>query len=745
MQDSELLRDYVENGSEAAFARLVSRYINLVYGTAQRLVRDGHQAEEIAQSVFCLLAQKAGSFTGELTLAGWLYQTTRFTAAKAFRTEQRRRQREQEAAAMNDTHVSGETNWETIAPHLDGALEKLNDKDRLALLLRFFQQKSMREVGESMGVTEAAAKMRVGRAVDQVRQILSKQGVTCSITLLTAILSQKGAEAAPAALTLKVTTAALTGATVAVPLLTSLGLLCRLKAKAILACGAGCAVLMLLIGHFYFSESKPAVDSTPSATSRKAPNIRETADFARQRASRATDAELAEFADLIARLRAALHNPDTHPRTGIPVLEAVKAFHPHMHVAFKVLKEEAETYDHSLPSSSDEDTVPGRAVHGMGALGKGVPEAVTFLWQFYDSSTRGAGTLRYSALYALHAIGFEPSDIPLLVDRVLKNTNKTELVGYPPTIDGKQPTGQEGGGFEKSQAASWIAEIISNSGAAAEPYLFSVRNALRDPDPGVRFWAACALVKHEGATNPRVLAEINTALETIQSEDLSWASDIIFKESGPVLKPIVPALLKAGRAASEKSTREWTLLAAGYIDPEVRSEAADVDAVMAKDEKDKAELALVNSGKATVDDLVLMLEERESKVMAAQVLGEMGPAAAKALPAMVEALKTIREAGAYGEVLKSIEKVDPKVAAEHAPIELEVLNEGLQYAMKELSEIEREKVMTVIMENYQPTRHGIISITQTISAQNKAAGRAFANALIARDPTFAPSLQKVLE
>jgi len=59
MDDWRLLREWVERGSEAAFSNLVSRHVNLVYATAVRRVRDHASAEEVVQSVFCLLAKKA--------------------------------------------------------------------------------------------------------------------------------------------------------------------------------------------------------------------------------------------------------------------------------------------------------------------------------------------------------------------------------------------------------------------------------------------------------------------------------------------------------------------------------------------------------------------------------------------------------------------------------------------------------------------------------------------------------------
>ncbi|HYG36142.1 MAG TPA: sigma factor, partial [Clostridia bacterium] len=67
--DMELVRRYARDKSEEAFATLVSRYVDLVYSVAMRQVRDSHLAEEVTQSVFVILAQKAGSLGPQTILS----------------------------------------------------------------------------------------------------------------------------------------------------------------------------------------------------------------------------------------------------------------------------------------------------------------------------------------------------------------------------------------------------------------------------------------------------------------------------------------------------------------------------------------------------------------------------------------------------------------------------------------------------------------------------------------------------
>src|SRR5882672_8927246 len=97
LNDSVLLKEYVEHGSEEAFATLVARHVNKVYSIALRHVRNSHQAEEITQAVFVILARKSRRMRPGTILSGWLYQTARLTAANYLRTEIRRSHREQES------------------------------------------------------------------------------------------------------------------------------------------------------------------------------------------------------------------------------------------------------------------------------------------------------------------------------------------------------------------------------------------------------------------------------------------------------------------------------------------------------------------------------------------------------------------------------------------------------------------------------------------------------------------------
>jgi RNA polymerase sigma factor (sigma-70 family) len=202
MTDGELLRRYAELKSEEAFAELVGRHVDLVYSSALRQVGgDAHLAKDVAQSVFTDLARRAAQLSDREVLAGWLYTSTHFAAAKTVRAERRRRTHEEEAHAMNELNRNPalELDWEAIRPALDEGMVQLSEADRDVILLRYFENRALAEVGQRLGVSEEAARKRVDRALEKLRRFLSKRGIKTSATLATA-LSANAVQLAPAGL-----------------------------------------------------------------------------------------------------------------------------------------------------------------------------------------------------------------------------------------------------------------------------------------------------------------------------------------------------------------------------------------------------------------------------------------------------------------------------------------------------------------------------------------------------------------
>jgi RNA polymerase sigma factor (sigma-70 family) len=211
--DGQLLRDYAREKSQAAFTELVRRHVDLVYSAALRQVRSPQLAQEVGQSVFTDLAGAAEKLPPNTILTAWLYQVTRRTAIDVVRRESRRQARERlavEMAAMNTA-----ADWTHIEPLLDDAMEALDETDRAAILLRYFENKSLREVGQTLDTSDDAAQKRVSRAVERLREFFSKRGIAIGAGGLVVIVSANAVQAAPAALTATISAAALlAGATI---------------------------------------------------------------------------------------------------------------------------------------------------------------------------------------------------------------------------------------------------------------------------------------------------------------------------------------------------------------------------------------------------------------------------------------------------------------------------------------------------------------------------------------------------
>ena len=218
MDDAQLLREYVEKDSEAAFAQLVQQHLDLVYSAAlRRVAGDHHRAEEVSQMVFTDLARKASQLKNHPLLVGWLHRSTRWAAAGLHRAEQRRIANEQAAATDPSAVLAAEppANWAQLAPLLDAALDSLNTKDRDAVLMRYFNDRPFAEIGATLGLSENAARMRVERALDRLQNLLSKRGITSTTAALGLALSQNAVSAAPTDTAALITTASLGNAAAA--------------------------------------------------------------------------------------------------------------------------------------------------------------------------------------------------------------------------------------------------------------------------------------------------------------------------------------------------------------------------------------------------------------------------------------------------------------------------------------------------------------------------------------------------
>jgi RNA polymerase sigma factor (sigma-70 family) len=211
--DMDLVREFALNHSEAAFTELVQRHLNLVYSVARRCTGNDGDAQDVTQAVFAILARKAAGLRARTVLAGWLYETTRHSAACVQRTNARRHVREQEAYMQSTLteNANTATDWRRLAPHLEAAMSQLDEGDRTLLALRFYENKSGPEAAALLGIREAAAHKRTARALEKLRKSFTRRGVELSAAAIAGAVSANSVQAAPAGLAATITAAALSG------------------------------------------------------------------------------------------------------------------------------------------------------------------------------------------------------------------------------------------------------------------------------------------------------------------------------------------------------------------------------------------------------------------------------------------------------------------------------------------------------------------------------------------------------
>jgi RNA polymerase sigma factor (sigma-70 family) len=628
MDDWQLLKNYAAQNSEEAFRTLVERYSGMVYHAALRQTGNPDAAKEVAQVVFIALAQKAAGIPRQATLYGWLFRATRFAVLNQARKNSNRERREQEALVMqpNNEPNEADSTWERLTPHLNDALDSLSAADRELLLIRYFGNKSHREVAEALGVSEETARKRLSRAVERLREIFARRGVVVSSLALAAALAAHGAQAAPmeaASSWAEVAMAKAAAGTAAGSAGGILAFVASAKAAVLIAAlvlgGATFAIVKSI------AKGSPAPLATNLAMSQGAPGTNGSLTGPAAPSKPAGDA--AASAAALDKVRAALHDPN--PTTLYPnsvMQEAIAGLGDKKKAALPILEaglKDADAY------------VRLRAVDGLGIIGPEAGEAAPLLLamlheggfgqavphpSYTDTAEPGSGMAfpiytDNMILYALGQIQPPPEILPEFARMMKENRSVCQIVS--------QATSQFVGNRQKRnlQSGGWLWAIANENSQALNN---AFRPLLQDPDQAVRGVAAlslvCALGDQADAGVFPVAAEMLKTRNLMGEQDgmvllqmavLDRASDSAGKKVilyaarlGPYLNETVSALTDAAYQGATENVRLGASEMLDVLVPDLRKSNPSLAAVVEQQNQSVAFTAKVTSGEATTPEIV---------------------------------------------------------------------------------------------------------------------------------------------
>lgn len=209
LTDRDLLRRFAGEQDQTAFEALVRRHGAMVLAVGRRILGNPHDAEDVCQAAFLLLAKKAASHRWQPSVANWLHQTAHWLALKAHRSAGRRAKREQKAAARQPADPLAEMTGRELLAILDAELLALPDSLRAPLVLCHLEGATRDEAAERLGCPLSTLKKRLERGRDRLHAALTRRGLGLSAAILGTLLVEQAAAAVPAALTRQTADAAL--------------------------------------------------------------------------------------------------------------------------------------------------------------------------------------------------------------------------------------------------------------------------------------------------------------------------------------------------------------------------------------------------------------------------------------------------------------------------------------------------------------------------------------------------------
>jgi RNA polymerase sigma-70 factor (ECF subfamily) len=174
--DRQLVR-MAKKGNKAAFGKLARRYRDSVLTLAYDFLKDYQNAQDVAQDVFMKAFKNIGDFEEKSRFSSWLYRITVNTSLDARKSKVRRRKLLRSKKSIQiDEQVSKDSEPKSVVD--DGLLEAINnlsDHQHAALVLRYFHEKSIREIADILECTESTVRSHLHRALQNLQKRYGKR------------------------------------------------------------------------------------------------------------------------------------------------------------------------------------------------------------------------------------------------------------------------------------------------------------------------------------------------------------------------------------------------------------------------------------------------------------------------------------------------------------------------------------------------------------------------------------------
>jgi RNA polymerase sigma factor (sigma-70 family) len=193
--DQQLLDRFARQRDEAAFEALVQRHGPLVLGVCRRVLHNWHDAEDVFQATFLVLARKASSISKQASVGSWLYQVAYHMALKARKQASNRQRRARQTARRDQADPLAEVTGRELLAVLDEELQNLAECERSPLVLCYLEGKTRDEAARLLSCSQSTLNRRIEHAKDRLRGRLAQRGVALSLALLVAGLTQTATSA----------------------------------------------------------------------------------------------------------------------------------------------------------------------------------------------------------------------------------------------------------------------------------------------------------------------------------------------------------------------------------------------------------------------------------------------------------------------------------------------------------------------------------------------------------------------